>query len=202
MTILENIILSISMVLSVIAPSKEVSYEMQTSPEYFPHVYVIPQQELALAACGCSCNVGGVYTGFEYMDGMYAMTLIMGGTPDAKIPMDNAWNSVLFHELDHHRQQLSGRMNGSDQYDEEWLMEFRQEMEQEAYMHQNGFNLMYGLPIEDVRTRTDKSTHMSEGTAECADGSTPIAYENRPRLLDLVEFYDDGMIEVYRKNYH
>ena len=201
MTILEETIGFIMVLMSSLTPSQEVTLEELTLQENYPHVYVISQEDLALAACGCPCDVGGAYIGKANIDGVVGRTVVMGGDPDGNMITLPAWNAILFHEIDHVRQDVEGKYDFVDYMNEDEQKEHRAEMETEAYVHQNSFHMMYGLPIKDVSDHKDFSMAMAAGDAQCYPGYEPIPEEERHNIYDLIMFYDEGMIEVYRKKW-
>lgn len=201
MTMLEDLISFIMILMSVLTPSQEVTLKELSKQENYPHVYVVSQEELAMAACGCPCDVGGAYIGIANIDGVVGHTIIMGGDPDGNMLNTPVWNAILFHEIDHVRQAVEGKYDFVEYMTEEEQKEHRAEMETEAYIHQNAFHMMYRLPPKPIDEHTAFSMAMAAGTPDCYPGYSPIPEEERHNALDLIMFYDQGMIDIYRKKW-
>lgn len=207
MTILEQIIFNVSVLLSLLAPMDNITEVETLQKDVYPHVFIIPQDELALATCGCPCDIAGAYLGKNHIAGYEAHIIIMGGVRDMDgepmfTPNDKDWQGVLFHELDHHRQFLNGDMEIVRYADDEVLEFYVELMEEMTYQHQNRFLLINNVPTIDTSHGAQDSTKWASGETNCAPGFTPIPEDESHDLLNLIEFYDTGLIDVYRSKYH
>jgi len=215
MSYIETVINSLIVLLSLLSPIEDFTSEQQLAKDVFPHVYIVPQEELALSVCGCPCSIGGSYLFKRYVGGIEAHTIVMGGIDmdyhflghDVSVvfPDTPNWNSTLFHELQHHRQVLAYdlyELEDTIKDDDEVTKFVHQYMEEEAYMVQNEYNKMMGLPPLEIDYHTSNSMSWSAGESKCAPGVIPIPEEERFDLIDLIEFYDEGMIKVYTDKYH
>ena len=215
MSYIESIIQSLVMFLAVLSPVDGFNPEQQLEKEVYPHVYIVPREELTMAVCGCDCDIGGMYLGKRYVGGEIVHTIIMGGIErnftflgqniSVLFPDIPQWKAVLYHELDHQRQFLS--YNLEEQYsqyfgDEEVEELLHQIMEEEAYEHQNEFLMVSGLEPIKIDKSVSNSMNWSSGVNTCSPGVTPIPEDKRFNLLDLIEFYDEGMIKIYTEKYH
>jgi hypothetical protein len=207
LTILEQVIFNISVLLSFLAPIDNLTEVDTLQPDVYPHVYIVPQHELALATCGCPCEISGAYLGKQFIGGYTAHTIVMGGVVNKLgdplfTPNDKDWQGVLFHELDHHRQFLNGDMEITKDLDDEALEFYVELMEEKTYQNQNQFLLFNRMPTMNVEDGAMESTQWAAGETVCKSGVKPIPNDEKPDILDLVEFYDMGLIEIYRNKYH
>lgn len=201
MTVLEDLISFALVLISILSPSPEVSSDDLLKQENYPHVYVIAQEDLAMSVCGCPCGVSGLYVGVQDVDGVVGQTIIMGGTSDGYMFTSNNWTSGLFHELIHLRQNIEGKMAFTPYLNKEELAELHVELERDAYMHENIFRMVYNLPLHNPDDMANHSTELTTGQAKCFKGYTPIPKKERLNPVDLIMFYDEGIIEVYRNNW-
>lgn len=201
MTILEDIISFTLLFISTMSPSSETSLGDFGLQENYPHVYVVAKEDLAMSVCGCPCDVGGLYVGKQNIDGVIGRTVIVGGNANGYLYLNDNWSSGLYHELIHLRQDIEGKMDFAGTLDEDELTELHVELEKEAYSEENLYRIVKGLPPHDLSKMSNHSTELTTGQAKCFEGYSPIPKEERPRLLDLIEFYDDGMIDTYRNKW-
>lgn len=201
MTILEDIISYTLLLISMLSPPSETTIEDLHMQENYPHVYVVAADDLAMSVCGCPCDVGGLYIGKQYIDGVVGRTIVIGGTRDGKMILDDNHSSGLYHEFIHLIQDIEGKMAPAKTMDAEQLSELHIKLETEAYAKENTFRTTKGLPLHDLSAMSNHSTELTTGQARCFEGYSPIPKEDRPRLLDLIEFYDHGMIEIYRNKW-
>lgn len=205
MSILEEVIFIVATVLATI--SGDVTTEELLSPLNYPHVYILPNKEFELVVCGCSCDVHGTYMGSNYIAGDYVPTIVMKGlfvkNNEVQFPNNRYWHSILFHEMVHFKQGLDGRFDLIQGLNEEDFNKAREEFENEAYVLQNIANRLWG--IEEINTTEGVKNSLSvsnEKTFKCINGEIPIPKEERPNIIDLIEFYDEGMIEIYKEKHH
>ena len=215
MSYIESLIQSLVMILATLSPIEGFSPEQQLESGVFPHVYIVPQEELAMVACGCPCAATGAYLGRQYVGGIESHIIVMGGIEkdfvfleeEASVVFTNTpyWHAVLYHELDHHRQFLSTdfeTLAKQYEHDREVAMFVRLLMEEEAYVHHNDYHMIVGLPPLQIKGKVSDSLSYASGEKTCPPGVIPIPPEERFNILDLIEFYDEGMIKIYTDKYH
>lgn len=205
MSILEEVIFIVATLLATI--SGDITTEELLSSRNYPHVYILPEKEFELAVCGCSCDIIGTYIGTNYIDGDYVHTIVMKGflneDNEIRFPNTQYWNSVLFHEMVHFKQRLDGKFNLVGGLNNEDTKKARKEFETEAYVLQNIANQLWGIneiPI-DYGVNNSLSTSRTH-TSNCLNNEESIPSDQRPYIIDLIEFYDDGMIEIYKEKHH
>jgi len=206
MTILEEVVFLILTTLSSFSPISNLDENDFMSPLTYPHVYVIPEADFQMAACGCPCGLSGAYLGRVRIDDFMAYTIVMSGIErdeEVLVPYKNPfWKSILFHETVHYRSDVKGELEYVNGLSDEDMRVKRIEYENEAYILQNGYNALNGMPLLNVDEATDHSIAQADNTNYCYPGYEPIPEEDRPNMLTLIEFYDDGMIDIYKKKYH
>jgi hypothetical protein len=202
MTLIENMVYGLVNILYLLSPVDNLTVQEQLQSEVYPHVYIVPQQELALAVCGCPCNSTGIYLGKMTIDNVTGYTIVVYGTLDGLIPLSNYWYSSLYHELVHHRQDL---LYNFVQYND--LMNFEKGIrimmhdlvEKDAYFNQNYFNFLLG--IEDVRKEyITNSVQISFNEVNCGINQK-LDEKDRPDIVDLIRKYNQSILALYRTKY-
>ena len=202
MTLIESTVISLISLLTVLTPVEDITFVELTLPTNLPHVYIISKDDFEQTFCGCPCDLDGMFTGIQTINNVVGPTLLMKGNKEGEMIQSPIWNGVLYHELIHYRQWLQGKFTNED-YEKKITsknLKLRTEIEREAYIGQNDFFALNGIPALNVEHMTHMSIMGASGQVKCSNGSIPSSGRNRlnPENIILKSKFNRELNKIYR----